>query len=278
LTDLRPKNAKKFDFAKALSEQYPELEFERPEGEVVYRLKNTSSELILTRALQHYASRGALNIDTLGAKNVELLVRHNLVNDLADIYTLREENLVKLERFGKISAHNLVAAVAATKNPSLAKFIYGLGIRHVGAKTASDLAKHFDSLDKIARATFDDFAAVDGVGTVVAESILGWLADPDNEKLLRKFRDLGVEPHAEKVATKLAGMNFAITGALESMSREEAADKIRENGGEFQTSVGKNTTFLVAGDPAKIGNSKREQAAKLGTKIIDENEFLAMIK
>ncbi len=278
LKDLRPAGAKKFDFVKALHDQYPELEFERGNGEVAYRLKNTSSELILTKALQHFASRGALNIESLGEKNVETLVKEKLVNDLADLYLLKVSDLENLEGWGEISARNLVEAVANAKKPSLAKFIFGLGIRHVGAKTASDLVKNFSSIDQLAHASLDQLLVVDGIGRIVAESILAWFADPDNLKLLEKFDQIGVEPQAEKTSGKLNGQNFAVTGTLETMSREEAADRIRQLGGEFQTSVGKSTNYLVAGDPSKLGNSKRAAAEKFGTKIINETEFLNLIK
>ncbi|MCL2037662.1 NAD-dependent DNA ligase LigA [Candidatus Saccharibacteria bacterium] len=276
LEDLRPKGTKEFDFKKALHDQYPELEFERGDGEVAYRLKNTSSELILTKALQHFASRGALNIESLGEKNVETLVKNNLVNDLADLYLLKVSDLENLEGWGKVSAHNLVNAVADTKHPSLTKFIFGLGIRHVGSKTAQDLVKKFSSIDRLSHASLEQLLAVDGIGQVVAESILAWFADEDNLQLLEKFTELGVQPHIERLTGKLVNLNFAITGTLKTMSREEAADRIRRLGGEFHTSVGKSTTYLVAG--GKIGETKREQAEKFNTKIIDENEFIKILK
>jgi len=276
LEELRPKGTKEFDFKKALHDQYPELEFERGDGEVAYRLKNTSSELILTKALQHFASRGALNIESLGEKNVETLVNNNLVNDLADLYLLNILDLRDLEGWGEVSARNLVNAVADAKNPTLAKFIFGLGIRHVGAKTAQDLVKKFNSVDRLAHASLEQLLAVDGIGQVVAESILAWFADEDNLKLLEKFTRLGVRPHAEKLSGKLVNLNFAITGTLKTMSREEAADRIRSLGGEFQTSVGKSTNYLVAG--GEVSSSKRIAAEKFGTKIISEDEFLKLLK
>jgi DNA ligase (NAD+) len=268
-----------FDFEKALKEQYPELEFERPDGEAVYRVKNFgSSKHILARAVQHFASRGALDIENLGEKNVEQLVKLELLKDLADMYALKMSDLENLDGWGKLSAENLLTAVNSAKNPPLAKFIYALGIRHVGSKTASDLAQHFGAIDQLGAATEDELTAVDGVGKIVAQSLLGWFADADNATLLAKFRELGVRPHAEKVGQKLAGQSFAITGTLESMSRDAAADKIRASGGEFQTSVGKSTTFLVAGDPSKLGHAKREKAEQFGTKVISEGEFLALVR
>jgi len=273
--ELRPKNTEKFDFQKALKEQYPELEFERPGNDVVYRVKGSSSDLILRRALEYYASKGAMDIDTLGEKNVNALVDAGYVKDVADIYTLTVEDLLKLDRFAEISANKLIDAIQAKKNPPLEKFILALGIRHVGAQTAIDLANKFQSIEALKNASIEELSEVEGVGTVVAESIVAWFADEDNLKLLDKFERLGVKPHYEKKSGKLSGQSFVITGTLESMGRDVAADKIRALGGTFQTSVSKDTTYLVTG--GKVGSSKLKKAQEYGTKIIDEQQFLALI-
>lgn len=275
LTELRPKHAAKFDYEKALAEQYPELEFERQGKDVVYRVKGTSGDLILKRSVEYYASKGALDIDTLGEKNVVALVDAGLVKDVADIYTLTFEDLLKLDRFADISAKKLVDAIQTKKNPPLEKFILGLGIRHVGAQTAIDLANTFHSVEALQKATIEDLEQVDGVGKVVAESLVAWFADEDNERLLDKFRELGVKPYFELKTGKLVGQNFVVTGTLETMGRDDAADKIRNLGGTFQTSVAKDTTYLVAG--GKVGGSKLKKAEQYGTKIIDEQEFLKII-
>ncbi|HEU4715772.1 MAG TPA: NAD-dependent DNA ligase LigA [Candidatus Saccharimonadales bacterium] len=276
VTELRPKDAKATDFEAMLAAQYPELEFDRPEGEAVYRVKGVTGPLLLKRALEHFASKGALDIDTLGEKNVTALVDAGLVRDLADIYTLTKEQLLELERFAEISAAKLIAAIQAKREPQLEKFIYGLGIRHVGAQTAVDLAGRFTSIEKLRLATMDELLAVEGIGNIVAESIAAWFADPDNEALLDKFTDLGVRPHYEKKQGKLVGMNFVITGTIEGMGRDEAADRIRALGGTFQTSVAKDTTYLVAG--GKVGESKLKKASQYGTKIITGDELKEMIK
>lgn len=277
LLDLRPADSQPFDFLAELARQYPELEFVRPEGEAVYRVKGASGPLLLKRALQHFASKGALDIDTLGEKNVVALVDAGLVHDLADIYSLTKEQLLTLDRFADISAAKLIAAIAAARQPELQRFIYGLGIRHVGAQTAIDLAETFGSLDTLGHATLDELLAVDGVGVIVAESILAWFADPDNEALLEKFTRLGVVPQfVSHKAGPLEGVSFVITGALESMGRDVAADKIRALGGTFQTSVGKGTTYLVAG--GKVGESKLKKAAQFGTQVIDEATLLNLLQ
>jgi len=273
--ELRPEGAQKINYEKMLHQQYPELEFVRPEGEAVYRVKGATGPLLLKRALAHFASKGALDIDTLGEKNVTALVDAGLVKDLADIYTLSKEQVVELERFAEISATKLVDAIQAKKQPPLEKFIYGLGIRHVGAQTAVDLADRFHSLEALRVATIDDLLAVEGIGEVVAESAIAWFADPDSEALLDKFTQLNVRPKYEKKSGKLAGMNFVITGSLEAMSRDEAADRIRAQGGTFQTSVAKDTTYLVAG--GKVGASKLKKAQAYDTQIIDSETFLKLI-
>lgn len=275
LKELRPDNSQLIDYPAELKRQYPELEFVRPEGEAVYRVKGLTGPLILKRALAHFASKGALDIDTLGEKNVEALVDAGLVRDLADIYLLEKKQLLALERFAEISAQKLITAIADKKHPNLERFLYGLGIRHIGAQTAIDLANRFESIERLALATIDELREVDGVGEIIAESVMAWFADEDNMKLLQKFADLGVAPQFNKKSGRLVGQSFVITGTLQSMGRDAAADKIRELGGIFQTAVAKDTTYLVAG--GKIGVSKLKKAEQYGTKIIDEQEFLAII-
>ena len=276
LKELRPAGTKPTDYPAELARQYPELEFVRPEGEAVYRVKGLSGPLILKRALAHFASKGALDIDTLGEKNVEALVEAGLVNDLADIYRLTKDDLLQLERFAEISAQKLIDAIAAKKQPALERFLFGLGIRHVGTQTAIDLANHFESIEKLSQATIDELREVDGVGEIVAESIVAWFADEDNVWLLKKFADLGVTPQFTKKSGSLTGQSFVITGTLQSMGRDAAAEKIRNLGGTFQTAVAKDTTYLVAG--GKVGASKLKKAEQYGTKIIDEQTLLELIR
>lgn len=283
LVALRPKNTKAIDYVAELARQYPGLEFTRPEGEVVYRVKGLTGPIILKRSLKHFASKGALDIDNLGEKSVEALVDAGLVGDLADIYLLSEEQLLELDRFAAVSAQKLIDAIAAKKHPSAERFLFGLGIRHVGAQTAIDLVAHFaktdasqvDALDGLAHATIDQLREVDGVGEVVAESIVAWFADEDNIALLEKFRSLGVTPRYQEKSGKLLGMSFVITGSLEGMSRDEAAEKIRALGGTFQSAVAKDTTYLVTG--GKVGASKLQKADQYGVKVINETGLLKML-
>lgn len=275
LSELRPAHTKAFDYPKELARQYPELEFVRPEGEAVYRVKDATAPLLLKRGLEHFASKGALDIDTLGEKNVVALVDAGLVKDLADIYKLKKDDLLQLDRFAEISAQKLIDAIANKKTPPLERFVYGLGIRHVGVQTAIDLVNAFGSIDAIKKVTIDQFIAVDGVGEVVAESIAAWFADDENIELLEKFASLGVKPYFEKKSGKLSGKHFVITGTLETMGRDIAAERIRALGGTFQSAVAKDTDYLVAG--GKIGESKLKKAKEYGTNIITEKELIELL-
>ena len=273
--ELRPKAAKAIAYTELLAEQYPELRFERLGDDVVYRLKDANSDLMLKRSVEYYASKGALDIDTLGEKNVVALVDAGLIKDLADIYALDVDDILSVDRFATVSANKLIDAIAIKKNPSLEKFILALGIRHVGAQTAIDLASKFESISAIQGATLEDLESIDGIGKVVAESLIAWVSDPDNEALLEKFTRLGVESVYTKRTGKLVGQAFVITGTLEMISRDQVAERIRSLGGTFQSSVAKDTTYLVVG--GKVGGSKLKKAQEYGTKIINEAALQELI-
>lgn len=244
--------------------------------EAVWRCPNTKCPARVHNQIGHYASKAALDIEGLGEKNVLALLEAKLISDPADLYALTKEQLLKLDRFAEISAAKLIKSIQEKKNPSLSHFIYGLGIRHVGAQTAVDLANHFGSLDNLRKTTVDELRQVEGVGEVVAESIVAWFADDQHQQLLAKFANLGVEPQTvQKADGPLTGKGFVISGTLAGMEREQAADKIRALGGTFQSSVGKNTDYLVIGD--NPGQSKITKAEKLGTKVIEEGEFKKLI-
>ena len=277
LVKLRPEGAKKFDFEEALSKQYPELKFERPQGEAVYRVKGETSDLILKRAIEYYASKPALNIEGLGEKNVVALVDAGLIKSIADLYRLKVADVAALERFGEVSARNLVEAIAASKNPTLPKFITALSIRHVGAQTAMALARKFSSLDNLMNASEEDLLLIPDVGEVVAEAILAWFSDEDNVRMLAELRELGVWPRDEVVKDlPLTGRSYIVTGTLASMGREEAEEQLRELGAVVTSSVTRGTTALIVGE--KPGKSKTDKADKLGIPRLSEAEFLKLIK
>lgn len=276
LHELRPKNSEVFWYVHELKRQFPELEFERADGEVVYRVKGSSGPIMLKRALEHFASKGALDIDGMGEKNVAALIDAGLVADMADIYKVTREQLLALDRFAEISASKLIAAIAAKKSPPLARFMYGLGIRHVGVQTALDLSRRFKRLDTLGSTTLQELRSVEGVGDIVANSVVLWFDEEENKALLAKFRSLGVWPQDAVVASgKLDGLSFVVTGKLEQMGRDIAAERIRAMGGTFQSAVAKGTTYLVMG--ANAGQSKADKARALGTKVINETELLELI-
>lgn len=277
LFTLRPENTEPFDYELALKNQYPELEFERPEGEVVYRVKGQDSDFILRRNLEYFASKQALNIEGLGEKNVNLLVDAGLLKSLVDLYRLQKSDLIKLERFGELSATKLLNAIEGTKQAPLAKFITALGIRHVGAQTAVALADAFQSLEALRDATEEELLKIPDIGLTVSESILAYFADEDNLKQLDDFKALGVDPiYINHDNAPLKGQSFVVTGTLTNMGREEAEDLLREKGATVTSSVTKNTTALIAG--AKPGTSKITKAEKLGIKVISEAELRELIK
>ena len=276
LLSLRPEGTEPFDYEEALARQYPDLTFERPDGEVVYRVKGESSDYILKRAIEYYASKPALNIEGLGEKNVVALVDAGLVGSIADLYKLKASKVAALERFGEISANNLIAAIEGSKKAPLGKFITALGIRHVGAQTATALARKFSTLDNLMNTSEEELLEIPDVGVVVAESILAYFADEENLRILEEIRELGAWPTDEAASDlPLTGKSYIVTGTLGSMGREEAEDKLRALGATVTSTVTRNTTALIVGE--KPGKGKTDKADKLGIPRISEAEFLRLI-
>lgn len=275
LVTLRDGSEKEFVMPKECPECGTKLVKLKAE-EAVWRCPNEQCPSRVWKRIQHYASKAALDIEGLGEKNVIALLNSGLIKDTPDIYGLKKEDVIKLERFAEVSATKLVDAIQAKKTPQLARFLYGLGIRHIGTQTAVDLANHFRTLEALQKATIEEVQEVEGVGAVMAESIVAWLQDPVNQNILDKFTAHGVRPQeVKKIGGPLEGKSFVVTGSLDNMSREEAAEKIRALGGTFQTSVAKGTTYLVVG--ANVGASKITKAQKLGTQTIDEPGFLRIL-
>ena len=225
----------------------------------------------------HFAARSALDINGLGDKIVEKLMQAGLVQDPADFFALKKEDLLQLEGFADLAADNLLKAIAARKRANMARFINGLGITHVGEETSLALAEHFGSLQKLSRAHEEDLMSVADIGPVVARSIFEWFRDKAHQKLLKKFEDNGVVVlpyHAAASKGPLSGKTFILTGTLETMSREEAKARIRALGGKTSESVSKETSYVVAG---KEPGSKYDKAKKFGIQILDEADLLKMI-
>lgn len=247
------------------------------EGQVAYKCVNKNCPAIRREAIYHFVSKKALDIDGVGPKIIDQLIDAALIHDAADLFTLKKEDLLNLERFAEKSAKNAINAVNNKKKVPLAKFIYALGIDHVGEETAFVLAKKFKKLDNIRIASLEDLKSIPDIGPVVAESIYGWLQRKYNQKLLKKLEKAGVEIVAEKTSAKsekLAGKTFVLTGALETLGRDEAKDRIRELGGDVSSSISKETDYVIAGSEP---GSKYDQAKKLDLKIINEKEFLKML-
>lgn len=229
-------------------------------------------------SLVHFASRLALNIDGLGEKVIDQLLEAGLIQTPADLYRITEEKLLTLERFGKKSAANLVEAIEKSKETTLARFIYALGIRHVGESTARDLAQHFRSLDALMSADADALLKVNDVGEVIAQSIIHFFEEPHNRHVIENLLDLGVHwptPEASAVNDLVSGKTFVLTGTLPSMGREEAKALLLAQGAKVASSVSKKTDYVVAGAEA---GSKLEKAQALGVAVIDEAKMLEMLK
>ncbi|MDP3934823.1 MAG: NAD-dependent DNA ligase LigA [Candidatus Giovannonibacteria bacterium] len=249
---------------------------EKKEGEVQVKCVNKLCPARHREGLYHFVSRKAFNIDGLGPKILDAFLDNGLTQDASDIFELKEGDIAPLERFGEKSAENLVEAIKNAKKIVLARFIYALGILHVGEETAIDLAEHFGNLDKLAEASKENLESIPNVGGVMAESVYGWFRDERNKNFLKKLlKYVEIENPKKKKPGKLAGKTFVFTGEMESMSRDEAKAKVRALGGDPSETVSKNTDYVVTGENP---GSKYARAQKLGVKIIDEKEFLKMIK
>ena len=250
----------------------------RIKGEAAHRCINKNCPAIKREAVYHFVAKNSMNIEGVGPKIIDQLMDAGLIKNSSDLYSLKKEDLLNLPRFAEKSAENAISSIQKEKHPSLDKFIFSLGIRHVGQETAFDLARRFGALEKLGHAALEELSRVPNIGQVVAKSVFGWFRNKYNMGLLAKFKKAGVWPKELKVThamSKLAGKIFVLTGGLESMTRDEAKDKIHELGGEVSSDISKNVDYVVAGlEPG----SKYERAKKLGVKIIDENQFLNMIK
>jgi DNA ligase (NAD+) len=248
----------------------------RPTGEAVWRCPNSNCPARKREKLYFFASKKAFDIEGLGPKIIDQLLDENLISQAPDLFALREGDLIPLERFAEKSAKNLVEAIQKSKEIPLARFIFSLGIRHVGEETAIDLANFFGSLENLKKASKTDLEKIPDIGEKVAESIYDWFQSKKNLKFIEDLIKAGVKIlKPEKIGKKLEGKTFVLTGVLETMTRNEAEKKIRLLGGHPSSSISKQTDFLIVG---KEPGSKLKKAKELGVKIIDEKEFLKMIK
>lgn len=246
------------------------------EGEVAHRCVNISCPAQLKEHIRHFASRGAIDIEGLGEKVSAQLFDARLIADPADLYFLKKEQLVALDRQAEKSAQNLIEAIGKSKNPPLDKFIYALGIRHVGERTAKLLAARFGSMENLVAAKQEDLTAINEIGPEIAASIVEFFHERKNIDVMNKFSKAGIKPQKKEIDNNapLQGKSFVFTGSMESMGRNDAKSIVENLGGSIHSSVTKKTTYVVAGsDPG----SKLDKAKSSGVKIISEEEFLKLI-
>ncbi len=275
LKNLRSKKSKPFSMPRTFCGQA----VVRREGEAAHKISHPEKcELVQRERFYHFVSKGALDIAGLGPKIIDRLIDEGLIQDPADLFTLKEDDIRVLERFGEKSAENIIASIQKKKKIDLYRLVYGLGILHVGEETALDLAGHFGTLEALAQADRETLERIPNVGSVVAQSIEQWFRSEENKKFIAKLFRAGVSAIPVRVSHKpqtLRGRTFVLTGTLPELARDEAKRLIRERGGDVSESVSKSTDYVVVGaDPG----SKADKAKKLGVKILGENEFIKLLK
>ncbi len=251
----------------------------RPKGEVVSRCVAADCPAQLKARLLHFASRRAMRIEGLGEALAEQFVQKRMVRDVADLYTLKPEEVSALERMAEKSASNLLTQIEASKTRDLPQLVYGLGIRHVGERTAALLARHFRSLERLRTATVEEIDDIHEIGLTVAQSVRDWFDDEGNVQLCRRLGEFGVRTELAAGAASasdeaFAGKQFVLTGRLETLTRDEARAAIEARGGRVTSTVSKKTDYVVAGEEA---GSKLDKAQALGLRVISEEELRALL-
>lgn len=252
----------------------------RLEGEVAVKCINMSCPAQIRRGIIHFVSRDAMNIDGLGESIITLLLNEKIIEDVADLYSIKKEDVVNLERMGDKSANNLVKSIKKSKENDLWRLINGLGIKFVGVKGAKILAKNFDSLDSIIKASFEDLINLEEFGEIMAKSVIEFFKEEKNLNVIDKLKNVGVNMNAEDDSNNdipkiFEGMKIVLTGTLPTLKRNDAKEIIESRGGKATSSVSKSTTFVLAGEEA---GSKLTKANELGIKVIDENQFIELAK
>ena len=246
--------------------------------EAAVRCTNAACPAQLMQNLIHFASKDAMDIAGLGPAVLKLLKDNGVIKNVADIYRIREEDIVTLERMGKKSAENLIRAINASKERGLARLLYALGIRQIGQASAEALVNHFQDIEDFFTVTVEDLVKIDDFGLITAENVVRYFAQPSTRVIVDELKSLGVKTTAEatvKLDTRFEGMTFVLTGTLPTMARAEAEALIKQYGGKTSSSVSKKTSIVLCGEEA---GSKLTKARELGIRVIDENEFLAMLK
>ena len=241
-----------------------------------YRCQNPACPAQNARAIIHFASKDAMDIDGLGPAVVELLLENRLIRDISDLYRLRAEELHDLDRMGEKSAANLIAAIERSKSAGLERLLFALGIRQVGAVAAESIAARFGTLEACFSASYDDFCSIPDVGEITASNLVEFFAAPETRALCDALVLLGVKTDAvrKKPADTLAGKTFVLTGTLPTLTREEASEKIKAAGGRVSGSVSRKTSYVIAGEEA---GSKLTKARELGIPVLDEEGLMTLL-
>ena len=249
----------------------------REDGEAAIRCISAECPAQTARRIIHFASRDAMDIEGLGTEIVEQLIESGLIKDVADLFVLKYDDIVALDRFADKSASNLIEAIAAVKENNLDRLIFGLGIRHIGSKAAKNLAKHFKNMDNIINAPTDEIAQIEDFGMIMAKSVRDYFDENSNRELIERLMEYGLkmEYESDAVSEIFAGKTFVLTGTLPTLKRSDAQKIIEDNGGKVSGSVSKKTDYVVAGEEA---GSKLKKANELGIPIISEEELMDMIK
>ena len=251
----------------------------REEGEAAYRCTNFACSAQAVRNIIHFVSRNAMDIEGMGPSVVQKLIDEHLIENSADIYSVKKDDLVNIDKLGEKSAQNLVNAIEKSKKNCLSRLIFGLGIRHIGQAAAREIAKHFKNIDALINAPVEAIAEIDDIGMIMAKSVREFFDEERNLKIIDEFKAQGVNTEyideSEGFDNRFEGKTLVVTGTLETLKRSEAEALIENFGGKAAKSVSKNTSFVLAGESA---GSKLEKAQKLGIRVIDEAEFLKMVE
>ncbi len=277
VTELRTKKEKPFVWPTHVPLCGGDGEIERIPGQAAWRCVVKDSYEQQKRKLHYFASKGALNIEDMGPKIIDQLLDAELISEYADIFTLEKGDLLALPRFAEKSVDNLLASIEKARQTTLPRFLISLSIPQVGEETAHDIAEHFKTIEKVRSTTESDLLAISGIGPIVAESVVAFFNDKKNIKIvddLLKYISIESATYSQKPVQKFKGKTFVLTGTLETMSRDEAKEKIRALGGDVSSSVSKETDYVVAGESA---GSKLDKAQELGVNILSEAEFIALL-
>jgi DNA ligase (NAD+) len=251
------------------------------EGEAAWRCPNEAGcPPQIKGKMEHFVSRKAMNIDGLGSETIDLLYSQGLIKDIADIYRLTQDDIAKQERLGEKSAQNILAGIEQSKQVPWARVLFALGIRMVGETTAKKIARRFPDIEQLKQASIDQLIAIDDVGEQIAQNILAYFNDENNQQIVNRLHEAGLQMVSEEeelqLSTKLAGKSIVISGVFSQHSRDEYKQMIEAHGGKNVGSISKKTSFVLAGD--NMGPEKRKKAESIGIPLVSEEDFLAMLE